>query len=266
MIRIRKPRQGPEILRKRGREETRRLCQAFDAEPATYRSSGDKTFDFDETLYGAPSVKKALRKAQHDKCAFCESKITHIGFGDVEHFRPKAGFVQQEGDKLSRPGYYWLAYVWNNLFLSCQLCNQRFKRNLFPLRDPAKRLASRHDALTQEEPLLIDPGVIDPEKHILWKKEYPEAAAHSQEGQATIDLLGLRREELTQFRREHLRTLSLLRKTLREYRQQQSEDGLCASAQTILRGLESRIRELIRDDAPYAAMTRAYFADTIVSS
>jgi uncharacterized protein (TIGR02646 family) len=234
MIRIRKPRQGPKILRKRGREETRILFQAFDAEPAAYRS-GDKRFEFDDTLYGATSVKSALRKAQHDKCAFCESKITLIAYGDVEHFRPKAGHVQQEGDKLSRPGYYWLAYAWSNLFLACPLCNQRFKRNLFPLRDPSRRALCHHDDMTQEEPLLIDPSSIDPEKHIRWQREYPEAIVGSREA-------------------------------LVEYRQQQRQGPLSASASSFLRRLEIRIEEPVRDDAPYAAMTRAYFADTIVSS
>jgi uncharacterized protein (TIGR02646 family) len=265
MIRIRKPRQGPEILRKRGREETRHLCQAFDAEAAAYRSGG-KRFEFDQSLYGATSVKSALRKAQHDKCTFCESKITLIAYGDVEHFRPKAGFVQQEGDTLSRPGYYWLAYAWSNLFLACPLCNQRFKRNVFPLRDPTRRARSHHDEITEEEPLLIDPSSIDPEKHIRWQREYPEAIVGSQEGQATIDLLGLQRAELAEFRRQHLRTLTFLREALLEYRQQRRARPLSASARSFLRRLEIRIQELTRDDAPYAAMTRAYFADTFVSS
>jgi hypothetical protein len=47
---------------------------------------------------------------------------------------------------LEQPGYFWLAYVWANLFLACQLCNQSFKKNLFPLADPAKRARSHlHD-------------------------------------------------------------------------------------------------------------------------
>ena len=55
------------------------------------------------------SVKDALREAQHGKCAFCESKISHIAHGDVEHFRPKAGYRQNPEDPLVQPGYYWLS-------------------------------------------------------------------------------------------------------------------------------------------------------------
>jgi uncharacterized protein (TIGR02646 family) len=262
MIRIHKPRRGPAILRKRGRDETRRLCEIFEAEPDEYRS-GNKTFgDFDKTIFGAASVKNALRKAQHDKCAFCEAKITHVSYGDVEHYRPKAGFVQQKGESLGRPGYYWLAYEWSNLFLSCQLCNQRFKRNLFPLRDPTRRATTHQDDLTAEEPLLIDPGMIDPTIHILWKDEYPEAIPGSQEGQASIEILGLQREELAQQRREHLRTLHLLWETVQLFRQRRHDRSLRTSEEAHLRRLEARIQELERDDSPYAAMTRAFFADT----
>ena len=75
MIRIKKPKQPPAILRTRGRQATKRLCKSYDCSPAAYKS-GKKSFasrDFDSSVYGAASVKNALRRAQHDKCAFCES-------------------------------------------------------------------------------------------------------------------------------------------------------------------------------------------------
>ena len=125
----------------------KRLCEQYDSSPDSYKS-GAKAFasrDFESGIYGAKSVKQALQKAQHGKCAFCESKITHIAYGDVEHFRPKAGYRQCPKDPLVRPGYYRLAYEWSNLFFCCTLCNQRFKGNHFPLADPARRaqIASR---------------------------------------------------------------------------------------------------------------------------
>ena len=61
---------------------------------------------------------------------FCESKVSHIAYGDVEHFRPKAGYRQRPEDPLVQPGYYWLAYEWSNLLFCCQLCNQRFKATI----------------------------------------------------------------------------------------------------------------------------------------
>ena len=116
-------------------------------------------FEFNAGLYRSRSVKIALQKAQHDKCAICESKVTHIAYGDVEHFRPKAAYRQSTDGPLVRPGYYWLAYDWSNLLFCCQLCNQRFKRNHFPLIDPSQRAKSHNDEIGNEQPLLINPTI-----------------------------------------------------------------------------------------------------------
>ena len=145
MIRVIKPQTAPLILRdpnKRGPKATRKLRGAYD--------HGTRAFTFNSDIYGAKSVKKALIKAQHDKCCFCESKITHVAYGDVEHFRPKGGYRQRPEDELEQPGYYWLAYAWTNLYLSCQLCNQRYKANLFPLKDPDRRAKSHHEDVAAE--------------------------------------------------------------------------------------------------------------------
>jgi hypothetical protein len=59
-------------------------------------------------------------------------------------FRPKGGWVQNDGDALTQPGYYWLAYEWSNLLISCQLCNQEFKKNRFPLLNPTRACQDPH--------------------------------------------------------------------------------------------------------------------------
>src|SRR5262249_19201025 len=152
-----------------------------------------KTFRFKGAIYGHPSVKDALRKAQHDKCALCEAKITHVQYGDVEHFRPKAGYRQHPEDPLVRPGYYWLAYEWSNLLFCCQLCNQRFKGNHFPLADPARRARSHRDDITQEEPLLINPTTEDPADFLEFRENVIRAIDDNPRGNATIKVFGLDR-------------------------------------------------------------------------
>ena len=132
MIKISKP-PAPAVLQGRGQAKRAKHCADYDRSPADYEA-GAKTFTFDDALYGHASVKQALIAAQHGKCCFCERKIG--AEGDVEHFRPKASFCQGERSPLERPGYYWLAYEWDNLLLACPICNQRFKRNYFPLRSP----------------------------------------------------------------------------------------------------------------------------------
>jgi uncharacterized protein (TIGR02646 family) len=186
------------------------MCDEYDAAPQDYQT-GQKKFEFDSDIYGAKSVKSALIDAQHDKCCFCESKISHISYGDVEHFRPKAGWVQNQGDTLSRPGYYWLAYDWSNLFLSCQLCNQRHKRNLFPLQNSDDRAASHDDPLDAEMPMFIKPDEEDPEQYISFRAEYAYAIDDNPYGLETIESLQLNREELVEMRRDRLSKLSLLK-------------------------------------------------------
>lgn len=85
----------------------------------------------------------------HGKCAYCETKIT--GFpGDTEHFRPKGRVkglklnengetleivkvVDENGDEIQHPGYFWLAYHWQNLLPSCEFCNTAGgKGDIFP--------------------------------------------------------------------------------------------------------------------------------------
>src|SRR5665213_604905 len=138
MIRIRKKKAAPipEILESTGYNETVSLNNRYDL--------GEREFttkDFDRKIYGHVEVKEALKSIQDYKCCFCESKISHISPGDVEHFRPKAGWVQND-ERLNKPGYYWLAYNWDNLLLSCEICHKRNKKNYFPLLTDSPRALS----------------------------------------------------------------------------------------------------------------------------
>jgi hypothetical protein len=80
------------------------------------------------------------------------------------------------------------------------------------------------------------------------------------QGQATIEILGLRREELTEQRRAHLRNLLLILDIRRLLRQRHEEGSLPIDEQGHLIRVEALVRELTRDDAPFAAMTRAVVA------
>lgn len=72
-------------------------------------------------VYSNRQVRKLLVKMFHGKCAYCESKITAIYNGDIEHFRPKGGIQDATPNK---PGYFWLASEWENLLFACPFCNQ----------------------------------------------------------------------------------------------------------------------------------------------
>ncbi len=193
MIRIHKPKEEPEVLRKRGRKKCGTMKSRYTRFSDDF-DKGEKKFDFNSGIYGRSSVKEALIDAQYGKCAFCESKVTHVAPGDVEHFRPKKGYRQRKGDPLGRPGYYWLAYEWSNLLFACEICNRRHKRNLFPLQNPSQRARSHHDNYRREKPLFIHPAEEDPAQFIEFHKH--EVVALHPRGAVTIVALGLDRPEL----------------------------------------------------------------------
>lgn len=244
MIRIHKPTAPPAILQGKGKAATDQNCTDYEGNPAGY-DGGSTTFSFDRDLYGHDTVKEDLIQAQHGKCAFCEAKINHISYGDVEHFRPKAGYRQHPDDPLGRPGYYWLAYVWSNLYLSCQLCNQRFKKNSFPLEDGGQRCRNHQGDMGVERPLFLDPGAVDPEQHIEFAAEQPIARNGSLQGAETIQGLGLQREALRERRFDRYRMLA----TLKDVMVLLPHDPLGQEASAIL-------TDAVKDTAEYASMTR----------
>jgi uncharacterized protein (TIGR02646 family) len=238
MIRIVKPKKAPAILLTKGRAKR-------DEHKGAY-NKGNRSVTFDARIYGHKTVKEALIKAQHDKCFLCESKITHIAHGDVEHFRPKAGYRQSIGDTLHKPGYYWLVYEWGNLFLACQICNQVFKKNLFPLANPKARAASHKKSVSKEEPLFIDPSKEDSEQSIGFRREVPFSINNNPRAKATIQGLGLDRPKLNERRLERYQLLRSLY-LLTQMKQPEPE-----SSRT-----KDLLTSMMLDSAPFASMARS---------
>lgn len=256
MIRIKRRGLEPGVLTGRGRKSAKALCDEYQRHKQDY-DRGDKKFEFDASIYASRSVKNALVRSQHGKCGFCESKVTHVAYGDVEHFRPKAGFVQSESDSLERPGYYWLAYSWSNLVFCCQLCNQRFKRNLFPLENPEERARSHGDDIARERPLFINPTVDDPAGLIGFREEIPYAKPGSKRGSVTIGALGLDRSELNEVRLDYFQMLVLLKQTREILLERKEAEGIPIELEGQLKEIEEQLLRSQRDDAPFAAMARA---------
>src|SRR5262245_40916138 len=94
------------------------------------KSSQQRAFDFSALRTARPVLNDLFKK----KCAYCESSLLTAP-GDLENFRPKATVSDEEGKSVSE-GYWWLAYDWNNLLLSCGTCNRLHKRNRFPIAGP----------------------------------------------------------------------------------------------------------------------------------
>ncbi|MGL5034852.1 MAG: retron system putative HNH endonuclease, partial [Microcystaceae cyanobacterium] len=207
MIPINKPQEIPEKLRTDGKKKRQSHCSSYSRNPEKYQR-GEQKFTFDSNIYGHQEVKKALIDAQYGKCCFCERKIGQDG--DVEHFRPKGAFRQEAGKPLEYPGYYWLAYDWDNLYLACSACNQRHKQNLFPLLNPDNRAKNHKINLHQEKPFFIDPGKDNPEEFIQFRGEIAVGIDSTNRGKATIESLSLNRPNLQEVRRDKLKLLQTL--------------------------------------------------------
>ena len=248
MIRIDRPAEIPKVLSGRGKKQTEKLCRDYDAASADF-GSRKRTFAFNEKLYGDRTVKEALVLAQHGKCCFCEQRVRMEG--DVEHYRPKGGYCQAVGEPVEGPGYYWLAYEWTNLLLACTICNQRFKRNLFPLADPTRRSRSHNDGIADEDPLFINPAERDPEQYISFRREIPYAIDGNPYGTATIEALGLAREVINERRRDRLNELRRLQELVLV------EDLAPPELLPLIDEAKQELARAVTDAAEFASMARA---------
>jgi uncharacterized protein (TIGR02646 family) len=206
MIKVIKPTVAPRHLARAGQPENLLNQQAYDADAQAY-IVGRAVFLIKKELYGTQTVKRALKKAQHNKCCYCEKEQKDEP-GAVEHYRPKGGYKLRSSERSStKPGYYWLAYEWSNLYFICCRCNS-IKSSIFPLFDESTRAKSHHDDVTQEMPYIIDPGgLMDPRGHIQFINNV--ISGLTEFGKKTIALCKLDRPELNDMRQELLSNIDV---------------------------------------------------------
>ena len=189
-------------------------------------------------VYRNREVKRFLIDVFKGKCAYCESKFKYVYIGDIEHFRPKGAIINviPPGSRrlnrfIHKVGYYWLAADWNNLLLSCQLCNQQQthsipgvegtlvlgKKNQFPLRDEQFRIKKYNQKKEKEDiekedryRLIIDPCKDDPEEFFKYDEQtgfiQPKhfRGVKKKMAEISIQVYALQRMELVHARREHI--------------------------------------------------------------
>jgi uncharacterized protein (TIGR02646 family) len=248
VIRIQKSQIIPDRLLTKGKETRKRHCISYSRSPKAYQS-GEKKFEFDSSIYRHKSVKDVLIQDQYGKCCYCECRVREKG--DVEHFRPKSSVQQAKGSLIERPGYYWLAYDWNNLYLSCSVCNRTHKQNYFPLQDSATRVTHHQQNIETEKLLLIDPGKDNPEDHIFFRGASVYEITAS--GRSTIEVLQLNHSILEEERLSHLQNLKRCQKILDAAKKNMDNDEVKELAIKAAEVLE----EAIQPNARYAAAARS---------
>ena len=226
-------------------------------------------FEFESAAW--KPAKGALKQDTGGKCAYCEVSTDVVAHGDVEHYRPKSI-------------YWWLALAFENYLFSCQICNQKFKGDEFPIggtrlpepaMPPALPTGPELDLLLQtlildstlltdqdvaalwvaEDADLPNPYLEDPEHLFAYEVDdiNREITIRSAGGgradramRAAESVLGLNREELRRLRYSDYRPFFMLRATL---------DHLTPSLrQEVLR--ELRVQQGRRQ--PFAGMKRFF--------
>ncbi len=246
MIGVVRPQPAPAVLTTLGGPHIRKALKAHKRNPKRLA----KNWSPDRAIYGHATVKSALISAQYGKCCYCESKVEHVCPGDVEHYRPKMGWRQNDNDPLQIPGYFWLSYEWSNLLYSCENCNRRYKKNLFPLSDPSKRVVAPFGDVSQEPTILIDPSAEDPSTKISYRGDTPFAINGDLRGEETIKIVGLKNEPLRARRADLLNKLKLTFQIIGR----QPQDPLHAE-------LTALLAEASAASSEYSAAVRAAVAD-----
>ncbi len=158
------------------------------------------------------------------KCFYCELKFGATD-GEVDHY------IEVTEDPL-------LAFVWDNLYLSCHDCNRRKLPNAtIPVSDcvnPCDR---------SENPI----------DHLAFDSEYIRPKADSQRGAKTIQKYRLDRPELNYLR---LKQLQQFERFLRELRDRQLRDG----GRTLTDSEKEAIASFKQPDHAFSLMFRVYLA------
>jgi len=128
--------------------------------------------------YKNPENKKALEQASNGKCMYCESQVSHVYYGDVEHIRPEA-----------TAKYPHLEFEWTNLGYCCARCNNA-KKDQF-----------------EESCPIIDPYTDEPSEHFIAFGSLIRHKTGSERGVLTIKTVDLNRAELVERRSMKLSSL-----------------------------------------------------------
>lgn len=127
--------------------------------------------------YRHPEIKASLRAETCDKCAYCESKISHIHPGETDHILPAS----------KRPELY---VEWENLTYVCTECNRQ-----------------KSDYYSETEPL-VNPYLDDPSAHLTFFG--PIVLPRDSKGYRTEKQIGLSRTRLLERKQERIEQLNVL--------------------------------------------------------
>ncbi len=163
MIKLEKLDEPASLARNKAKWTSELLAAIANGDTKEIRSKKNK--------YNQPDVKEQLKAETNEKCAYCESKVTVVAHGDIEHITPKS--IQPE-----------LTFEWGNLTFACQKCNGK----------------------KSDKEGIADPYVDPIEEHFFFVGIF--LRGKSELGRSTVMELGLNRPELVDDRADQLNVLA----------------------------------------------------------
>lgn len=171
------------------------------------------------TRYNEPTIKTTLEQETYGKCAYCESKIKHITYGDIEHILPK--------NKNARPDLY---VEWSNLTLACEQCNRSGKKTYY-----------------NPQLMLINPYIDDPEEHFNDIGPLVMPILGDDRAYVTRNILKLDRPPLVERRTERIMSVEPL---LRSWKKEQNP---------IMKDvIEQQLHDEYAEDKEFSSTIKAY--------
>jgi len=199
----------PPSLRRNDKRWKRELLAAIQ------NGDGKKRINQLQNKYRQEDVKEALRRMYRDLCCYCEAKISHVAFDQIEHRKPKA-----------KARFRRLTFDWDNLHLVCPICNQHKSDqwcDTYEILDAAKDRIEDH--LTYKS---LESGITR------WPHD------NSKRGLTTICHTDLNRRKLKETRQQlFFRVLD----TVQEINKERDRDPGSARAKMILEDLKHRYVE-----------------------
>lgn len=129
--------------------------------------------------YREPEIKRVVREDSFDKCIYCESKISHVYHGDIEHIKPKSKYPSE-------------TFSWDNLGYVCAKCN-----------------GAKRDKYDESLPY-VNPYEDSPESFFLPLGGMIFARKNNDRGKITELDIELNRPELIERRRERMKVIRAL--------------------------------------------------------
>jgi len=158
---------------------------------------------------------ECIKEVMHSKCWYCETSQIRSDM-PVDHFRPKNRVAECQ----DHPGYWWLAFDWENYRYSCTYCNERRidvvngtdggKWDHFPIFQPPPWVTTETGDWHLERPKLLDPMNLDDTKLVTFHENGFSRETYQDDGDENFIRA---KESIGLYHLNHIRTVRA-RKTI----------------------------------------------------